>query len=167
MFLGIANHMSELARNKRASYDYEFLENFSAGLVLSGPEVKAAKTGLANLAGAFVVLRNRSGLKPEAFLINAYIGPYRYMGKREGYDPERPRKLLLRRREIAHLAGKQQEKGLTLVPLKLYTDRSLVKLEFAVARGKKSFDKRHSIRERELKRHLDTVRKSGSTKIRS
>jgi SsrA-binding protein len=159
--------MSELARNKRASYDYEFLEKFTAGLVLTGGEVKAAKTGLANLSGAFVVLRGRGGLRPEAYLINAYIGPYRYMGDREGYNPERARKLLLRRREIAHLVGKQQEKGLTLVPLSLYTDRSLVKLEFAVARGKKSFDKRRSIRERELKRRLDSVRKSGSVKIRS
>jgi SsrA-binding protein len=159
--------MSLLALNKRASFDYEFLEKITAGLVLTGPETKAAKGGQANLKGSFVVFRGRAGARPEAYLINAYIARYKCAGKDESYNPERPRKLLLRRREIAHLAGKQQEKGLTLVPIRLYTDRSLIKLEFAVARGKKSFDKRQSIKDRELKRQLDSLRKSGSTKIRS
>ncbi len=159
--------MSVLALNKRAAYDYEFLDKYSAGIVLSGQETKAAKSGQANLKGAFVVFRGRGGLRPEAYLINAYIGQYRYAAKKDAYDPERPRKLLLKRREIAYLTGKQQEKGLTLVPTRLYTDRSLVKLEFAVARGKKRYDKRQSIKERELKRSLNAVRKSGSRKISS
>jgi len=156
--------MSLLALNKRASYDYEFLEKFTAGLVLSGAEVKAAKNGLANLKGAFVVFRGSQGLKPEAYLINSYIAPYKCAAKQESYNPEAPRKLLLRRQEISRLLGKQQEKGLTLVPIRLYTERSLIKLEFAIARGKKSFDKRRSIKERELKRGLKSIRQSGSLK---
>jgi len=159
--------MSVLALNKRAAYDYEFLEKLQAGIVLSGDETKAAKSGLANLSGSFVVFRGREGLKPEAYLINAYIGPYRYAAHKDNYEPERARKLLLRRREIAHLLGKQQEKGLTLVPIRLYTDRSLIKLEFAVARGKRAYDKRASIKERELKRRLQNVLRSGSKKLGS
>lgn len=153
--------MSVLALNKKASYDYEFLEKFTAGIVLSGAEVKATKAGLANLKGSFVVFRNRGGLRPEAYLLNAYIGPYRYAGNKESYDPAAPRKLLLRRQEIARLVGKQQEKGLTLVPIKLYTERSLIKLEFAIARGKKSFDKRQTIKDRDLKRRLKGIKQSG------
>lgn len=158
--------MSVLALHKRAAFDYEFLEKFQAGLVLTGPETKAAKAGSANLSGSFVVFRGSGGLRPEAYLINAYIAPYKYAGKKESYNPERARKLLLRRREIAHLVGKQQEKGLTLVPIRLYTERSLVKLEFAVARGKKKFDKRQTIKERELKRRLHDVKRGASTKVR-
>lgn len=159
--------MTLLAQNKRASYDYEFLEKFTAGLVLSGPEVKAAKNGQANLAGSFVVVRKHTTKQPEAYLTNAHIGLYRYALTKEGYDPKHSRKLLLRRQEISRLIGKQQEKGLTLVPLRLYTDRSLIKLEFAVARGKKRFDKRQAIREREEKRHLLSVSRRGPIKLRS
>ncbi|MCX6793316.1 MAG: SsrA-binding protein SmpB [Candidatus Falkowbacteria bacterium] len=153
--------MSVLALNKRASYDYEFLEKFIAGIVLTGPEVKAAKAGLANLKGAFVVFRDSGGPRPEAYLINSYIGHYRCAAGKESYNPEVPRKLLLRRQEISRLVGKQQEKGLTLVPIRLYTERSLIKLEFAIARGKKSFDKRRAIKDRELKRGLKSIRQSG------
>lgn len=153
--------MSVLALNKRASYDYEFLEKFTAGIVLTGSEVKAAKGGLANLKGAFVVFRGSGTLKPEAYLINAYIAPYKCAINKESYNPEANRKLLLRRREISRLVGKQQEKGLTLVPIRLYTERSLIKLEFAIARGKKSFDKRQTIKERDLKRGLKSIRQSG------
>lgn len=157
--------MSVLALNKRAFYDYEFLEKFTAGLVLSGAEVKAAKNGSANLKGSFVVFKGRNGLiKPEAYLINAYIGHYKCAANKESYNPEAPRKLLLRRKEISRLIGEKQEKGLTLVPIRLYTERSLIKLEFAIARGKKSFDKRKSIKDRELKRSLKSIRQSGSIK---
>ncbi len=159
--------MSVLALNKRAAYDYEFLDKYSAGIVLSGQETKAAKNGQANLSGSFVVIRGHGTSRPEAYLINASIAHYRYAAKKDGYDPERTRKLLLKRREIAYLTGKQQEKGLTLVPTRLYTDRSLIKLEFALARGKKRYDKRQSIKERELKRYLDVESKSGSRKLRS
>ncbi len=150
--------MSVLALNKRARYDYEILETFSAGLVLSGPEVKAAKLGQTSLKGSFVVFKAVHD-KPQPYLLNAHIGAYKYASNQDGYNPTKDRSLLLRRKEIAYLVGKQQEKGLTLVPLKLYTDRSLVKLEFAVARGKKAFDKRETIKRRELKRSLDQIKR--------
>lgn len=152
--------MTVLALNKRARYDYEIVEIFNAGLVLSGQEVKAAKAGQVSLKGSYVVFRG-TGLKPEAYLLNAHISPYRYASKKKGYEPDGPRKLLLRKREITYLLGKKEEKGLTLVPLKLYTDRSLVKLEFAVVRGKKRFDKRESLKKRDIERRLKTVKQSG------
>ncbi len=152
--------MTVLALNKRARYDYEVLETFSAGLVLSGQEVKSAKAGQVSLKGSFVVFRPTAG-RSEPYLLNAFISPYRYAGKLEGYQPDQARKLLLRQREIKYLLGKKEEKGLTLVPLKLYTERSLVKLEFAIARGKKTFDKRQSLKERDLKRRLQSIKQSG------
>lgn len=152
--------MTVLALNKRARYDYEILESFTAGLVLSGQEVKSVKAGQASLKGSYVVFKI-SRNRPEAYLLNAHIPAYRYASKKEGYEPDSPRKLLLRKREISYLLGKREEKGLTLVPLKLYTERSLVKLEFAVARGKKRFDKRESEKRQEIKRHLKTIKQSG------
>ncbi len=152
--------MTVLALNKRARYDYEVLETFSAGIVLSGQEVKSVKDGQVSLKGSYVVFRS-DRRSPEAFLLNAYVSPYRYTVKKESYQPDGPRKLLLRRKEIAYLLGKKEEKGLTLVPLKLYTERSLVKLEFAVARGKKRFDKRETEKRRDIKRRLKGVRQSG------
>lgn len=152
--------MTVLALNKRARYDYEILETFTAGLVLTGAEVKSAKAGQASLKGSFVVFK-ASHRQPAPYLLNAYISPYRYAAKTESYVPDRPRELLLRRREIKYLLGKREEKGLTLVPIKLYTERSLVKLEFAVARGKKRFDKRETEKLRDIKRRLTSVRQSG------
>ncbi|WKZ24780.1 MAG: SsrA-binding protein SmpB [Patescibacteria group bacterium] len=151
--------MSVLALNKRARYDYEIIETFKAGLVLSGPEVKAAKAGQASLKGSFVVLRQvKGGVEP--YLLNSHIAAYRYAPK-EGYETDRARKLLLKSREIAYLLGKQKEKGLTLVPLKLYTERSLIKVDFAVAQGKKKADKREDLKKRDLNRRLKGIRQSG------
>lgn len=152
--------MTVLALNKRARYDYEVLETFSAGIVLSGQEVKSVKAGQVSLKGSYVIFRS-SKKGPEPYLLNGYISPYRYASKLEGYEAEAPRKLLLRKREISYLLGKKEEKGLTLVPLKLYTDRSLVKLEFAVARGKKRFDKRETEKKRSIQKRLKTIRQSG------
>lgn len=152
--------MTVLALNKRARYDYELLESFSAGLVLSGQEVKSAKAGQASLKGSFVVFKTVAG-KAVPYLMNSYVSPYKYAGKLESYQPDQPRLLLLRKREISYLLGKRQEKGLTLVPVKLYTERSLVKLEFAVARGKKAYDKREDIKRRDLKRQLARLPDSG------
>lgn len=152
--------MTVLALNKRARYDYEVLETVSAGIVLSGQEVKSAKAGQVSLKGSYVVFRS-SKKGAEAYLLNSHISPYRYASKLEGYEPDAPRKLLLRKREISYLLGKREEKGLTLVPLKLYTDRSLVKLEFAVARGKKRFDKRETEKKRSIQKRLKTIRQSG------
>jgi len=153
--------MTVLALNKRARYDYEVLESFSAGIVLSGAEVKSAKAGQVSLKGSYVVFHSNAQ-HIEAFLINAHISPYKYAGNKEAYLADAPRKLLLRKREINYLLGKREEKGLTLVPLKLYTERSLVKLEFAVARGKKRFDKRETEKRRDIKRRLKGIRQSGT-----
>lgn len=152
--------MSILALNKRARYDYELLETFSAGVVLTGQEVKSAKAGQVSLKGSFVVFR-ATPKGPAPYLLNASISRYKYAGKLENYQPDIARPLLLRKSEISYLLGKRQEKGLTLVPVKLYTERSLVKLEFAVARGKKALDKRESIKRRELKRQLERLPDSG------
>jgi SsrA-binding protein len=141
--------MSTLAINKRARFDYELLDHYEAGLVLSGQEVKSVKTGHISLKGSFVTLRDS-----ELYLTNAFIPPYPFAGQLSGYDPTRPRKLLLKKSEIRSLIGKVRINGLTLVPLRVYTKRSLVKIEFAVAKGKKAFDKRQTIAKREDQRKI-------------
>jgi len=150
--------MPMLANNRRASFDYDLLENYEAGLVLLGHEAKSAKAGHVNLSGAYVSLRSGNN-GSELWLVGAHISPYRFAGKMNDYDPNRERKLLLKKREIAYLIGKIQEKGLTLVPVKMYTKRSFVKLEFALGRGKKKYDKRESIKKRELDRQIRTLTK--------
>lgn len=149
--------MANLAINKRAHYDYEILENYEAGLVLFGHEVKSVKTGHVSLKESFVTIHGE-----ELYLTNAHIPLFTHAGKVAGYEPARPRKLLLKRSEIKHLIGKSKTLGLTLVPLKLYTKRRLVKLEFGLGKGKKKFDKRENIREREDER---TMRMELKTKI--
>jgi SsrA-binding protein len=142
--------------NKRARFDYELLESFEAGIRLAGHEVKAVKAGQINLTGSFVVLH--AGHKPTLNLINANIHLYPGAGK-IAYDPTRSRALLLHRREINYLIGKLQQKGLTLVPTRVYTKNNLVKLEFALARGKKKFDKRETIKKREVDRSIRRIMK--------
>ena len=142
--------MPTLAYNRRATFDYEILESFEAGMVLFGYEVKAIKTGHLSLAGSYVTVRNG-----EVYLINAYIPPYQPKNTPADYEPTRTRKLLLRKSEIASLIGKTKQRGLTLVPLKAYTKKGKIKLEFALARGKRKFDKREKIIERETKRKID------------
>lgn len=155
--------MPTLANNRRASFDYDLLENYEAGIVLLGHEAKSAKAGHINLNGAYVSLRaGKNG--PELWLMNVHISPYRFAGNLTDYDPARERRLLLNRKEIAHLVGKTQEKGLTLVPMKMYTKRSFVKLEFALGRGKKKFDKRETIKKREVERQIRTLTKRQSVR---
>jgi len=137
------------AQNKKAYHDYEILEEIEAGIVLKGFEVKSIKQGKASLKGARVVVRGN-----EAFLIGANVPPYQASNTPKDYDPERARKLLLHKKEIAKLIGKEQQKGLTLPALSLYNKGGLVKLKFAVARGKKKFDKRESIKKRDIERDL-------------
>lgn len=141
-----------VARNKRASFDYELLEKYEAGLVLQGQEVKSIKNGRVSLAGSFVTIRQSP--VPEAYLINANIPPYQPKNIAPNYDETRPRKLLLRRSEINSLVGKIGQKRLTLVPIRVYLKRGLVKLEFAIGRGKKKFDKRETIKKRETEREM-------------
>lgn len=144
-----------LAKNKRAKIDFEILEKFEAGIELSGQEVKSAKLGNISLKGSYVMISHTgpSG-QPEAWLLNAYISPYRYASKLEDYKPDRSRKLLLHKREIRYLMSKQKEKGLTLVPLCVYTRGGRIKIEFAVARGKKKFDRREEIRKQEAEKKI-------------
>lgn len=141
--------MPKLTLNKRARYDYEFLETFEGGLTLSGAEVKSAKAGHAQLKGAFISIKNS-----ELWLRNAYIAPYKPAGKQPDYDPNQDRKILVHRAQLKRLIGKTQEAGLTIVPISLYTKARLVKLEFALARGKKKYEKRETIKKRDLDRKI-------------
>jgi len=150
--------MPSLAQNKKAGFDYEILDKYEAGLVLHGHEVKAARAGQINLRGSFISLRTRNG-KTELYLIGAQISPYKQAGPMPDYNQTRERKLLLKRGEINQLLGKKQTEGLTLVPLKIYTNHSFLKLEFAVARGKKKYDKREAIKKREIDRNLRSLTK--------
>jgi SsrA-binding protein len=142
--------MPQLAENRKARYDYSILEKFEAGLVLTGPEVKAIKGGRANLQGSFVLPK---GL--ELWLVGMQVAPYP-PAKREqvGYDPKRDRKLLLGDFELKHLIGKLREKGLTVVPLSLYTSHRFIKVEVGLARGKTRYDKRIALRQRETAKEI-------------
>lgn len=151
--------MPILAINKRANYDYEIKEKFEAGIVLFGHEVKSVKTGHINLKGGFVTLKRTGRELPELYLTNAHIPLYKFAGAAKDYDPYRPRKLLLKKNEIKYLVGKKQEQGLTLVPLKIYTKHSLIKLEFGVGKGKKKADKREAIKKREQDRKIRALYK--------
>jgi SsrA-binding protein len=147
--------MPEYTYNRRASYEYEFLEKFEAGLALLGFEVKAIKTGHISLQGAYVIIRNN-----EAWLLNANIPAYQAKNTPTAYEPTRSRKLLLHKAEISSLIGKSKQKGLTLVPLRVYTKKAKIKLEFSLARGKKEFDKREQIKKREFEREKQKALRS-------
>jgi len=148
--------MPTLAVNKRAKFDYEILETFEAGLILSGQEVKSIRLGHSSLQGAYVTLDRKN----EVYLTNANISAYKQAGPLPNYDPTRPRKLLINKKEIDYLAAKMSSPGLTLIPLSFYTKNNRIKVEIALAKGKKKFDKRQSIKEREEKRKVQTLLKS-------
>ena len=141
--------MKTIIENKKVLFNYKILEKFKAGIVLTGQEVKSIKTGKATLRGSFVVLKGG-----EVFLIGANVPPYQPKNAPKDYQPQRSRKLLLKKVEIKHLIGKAQQKGLTMVPLKVYTDKGKIKIEFGIARGKKKFDKREKIKKREIEREI-------------
>ncbi len=136
--------MSILAKNKKAYFDYEILEKIEAGVVLIGQEVKSIKSGKISLKGSYVVLKDN-----EFFLINCHISPYQPKNIIE-YDPERSRKLLLKRKEIDYLIEKSKEKGLTLIPLQVYTKKGFIKIEVGIGKGRKKFDKRDLIKKRDI-----------------
>ena len=133
----------EISRNKRAYFDYEIQEKVEAGIELKGFEVKSVKSGRINLAGSYVLIRGG-----EAYLINTDIPPYQPKNAPEGYDPHRNRKLLLNASEIRYLLGKAQEIGLTLLPLRVYLKRNLIKLEIGLGRSRKAKDKRDLLKKR-------------------
>lgn len=151
--------MDILAVNKKANFDYQITDKYEAGIVLFGHEVKAAKNKHISLKGAFITIKkNEKGL-PELYLTNAHISLYKKASKIDDYDPERSRKLLVRKEEIKRLIGKKQEQGLTLVPLKLYTKHSLIKVEFGIGYGKKKYDKREDIKKRDINMQIRTLTK--------
>jgi SsrA-binding protein len=142
-----------LASNRRARHDYELLETFEAGLVLTGTEVKSARAGRVQLQDAFVEIRDG-----EAWLVGAHVSPYSH-GNRANHPPERDRRLLLSRRELDRLFGRTLGKGMTIVPLALYSKGNWLKLEIALAQGKKLYDKREAERRRLLDREAEEAMK--------
>lgn len=141
--------MSTYATNKRAGYDYELLERYEAGISLFGHEVKSIKTGHVSLKGAFVTVRSN-----EVYLTNALVPLYAHANRNTVYEPTRSRKLLLKKSEIKSIIGKKQTEGLTLVPIRVYNKGRHIKLEFAVGKGKKQHDKRHSIAKKDNDRRV-------------
>jgi SsrA-binding protein len=143
----------DIAVNRRARHDYHIEETIEAGLVLSGSEVKSLRAGKAQLKDSYGRIS-----KGEAWLFNAHISEYA-AASQFGHEPTRSRKLLLHRREIDRLAGKVKERGLALIPLRLYFKHGRAKVELGLARGKKLYDKRASIKDREVKREVDRAMK--------
>ncbi|MBI2639873.1 MAG: SsrA-binding protein SmpB [Candidatus Sungbacteria bacterium] len=142
--------MAVYSVNRRALFDYEILETYEAGVELYGFEVKAVKTGHVNIAGSYIVVRGG-----EAWLLNASIPPYQPKNTPPDYDETRSRKLLLHKSEIRELIGKSAQKGLTLIPLRVYDKKSRIKIEFGLGRHKKKHDKRETIKEREAGREIE------------
>lgn len=142
-----------VATNRKAHHDYFIEETVEAGIALRGTEVKSLRAGLANLTDSYVLIR-----KEEAFLFNANISPYTH-GNIANHEPLRTRKLLLHKAEIVKLTWKMSQKGFTLIPLKLYFVRGKAKVLIGLAKGKKSYDKRDTIKEKESKREVERVMK--------
>lgn len=147
-----------LARNRAASHEYHLLDRLEAGIVLTGTEVKSARLGSVNLKDAYAKVK-----MGEVFLHNAHFSPYT-QGNRENVDPVRPRKLLLHAREIRKLAKATEAGGATLVPVRLYLKGGRIKVELALARGKKAPDKREAIRDKDLRREME---RSGAARRRA
>jgi len=145
--------MKILAENKKAFFDYQILEKFSAGISLIGQEVKSLREGRVNLAGTYVLIKNG-----EVFWIGAKIPAWQPLNA-PGYKEERDRKLLLKKSEIKYLIGKSKQKGLTLIPLKLYTKGRWIKLEFALAKKKKKKEKKEVLKQRAIEREIQRTLK--------
>ena len=148
-----------IASNKTAHRDYEITDTYEAGIVLTGTEVKALRAGKANLKDSYAVVND-----DEIFLREMHIGHYEH-GNRYNHDPLRPRKLLLHRREIRRLYGKSRERGLSLIPLRLYFKNSVVKVELGIGKGKKLHDRRQDIKRREERRDISRTFKSKMIKV--
>ncbi|MBT9140827.1 MAG: SsrA-binding protein [Dehalococcoidia bacterium] len=139
------------AKNRKAFHDYHIDEKYEAGMVLTGTEVKSIRSGKANLKDSYARVENS-----EVFILNMHVSPYE-QGNRFNHDPLRKRKILMNRREINRLIGLTREKGCTLIPLKLYAKKGFIKVEIALARGKKEYDKRDAIAAKEAKREVERV----------
>lgn len=142
-----------VATNRRARHNYDIVDTFEAGIVLRGSEVKSLRAGQVQLKDAYATIR-----RGELWLENAHIAPYSFASE-GGHDPERPRKLLLHRREIDRLIGKVNEQGLTLIPLQVYFTSGKAKVELALAKGRRTHDKRRKLVEREQRREMDRAKR--------
>jgi len=138
-----------IVTNKRVYFDYKILETYEAGVQLKGFEVKAIKTGRINLAGSYAIIKNN-----QLWLLNADIPAYQPKNTPKDYDSKRTRRLLIKTSEIKNLMGRVQEKGLTLLPLKVYTKNRRIKIEIGLAKSRKEFDKREVIKKREAQRQI-------------
>ena len=145
--------MKVVCQNRKAHHDYHIEETFEAGIALLGTEVKSLRDGKANLKDSYVIIK-----EGEVFLLNCHISPYSH-GNIMNHDPVRTRKLLLHRKEIDRLGGKAAAKGYTLIPLKIYFKDSFAKVEIGVAKGKRLFEKRDTIKEREARREIERAMK--------
>src|SRR5215210_2549663 len=152
-----ATPAKQVAVNRKAFHDYFIEEEYEAGIVLTGSEIKSIRAGRVNLRGAFVRVDNE-----EAWLLDAHISPYEQSGTHFNHEPTRPRKLLLHRREISRILGQVERQGFTLVPLRVYFKGRNAKVDLGLARGKKEYDKRDDIAKRESKREIERVMKSRS-----
>lgn len=147
--------MEFLAENKKAFFNYEVLEKFNTGIELLGLEVKSLKAKRGTLDGAYVSVRGQ-----EVFLLNANVPPYQPQNTPADYEPNRPRRLLLTKKEISQLIGWENKKGLTIIPLSLYNSERKIKVTIAVARGKKKYDKRETLKKREANREIERTLKN-------
>jgi SsrA-binding protein len=142
--------------NRQARFQFEILETYEAGIELAGTEVKSIRAGKVNLRDGFARIRNG-----EVLLMNVHISPHQMTNQVFNHDPRRTRKLLMHRQEIRKLIGKVEQKGLTLVPLKMYLKRGWVKVDLGLARGKKLYDKRDDLKQRQDKREMERAMKRG------
>jgi SsrA-binding protein len=144
----------EITKNKRAYHDYKISDTFEAGLVLSGPEVKSIKKGSVNLKGAYISLDQNM----EAYLVNTHVAAYKpAKTHQKDYDPHQPRKLLLNKKQISSLVGKQREKNISILPLRIYIKNRLIKLEIGIGTGKKKYDKREDVKKRDFERRKKKI----------
>jgi SsrA-binding protein len=145
---------SVVVENRRARHNYAIEETFEAGMVLQGSEVKALREGRGQIAEAYALVRDDG-----VYILGMHISPYSGASTHVHVEPVRERKLLLHKKEIEHLAAQTQAKGMTLVPLRVYFKRGIAKIELGLARGKKTYDRRHEIAEREAKRQMDRAQR--------
>lgn len=148
-----------VCRNKRARFDYEIGDRYEAGLVLTGSEVKSLRMGKANLSDAYAKVQDG-----EVWLVKAHISPYPY-AHYDNHEPERPRKLLLNKKEIRKIFGRTQERGLALIPLSIYFKKGLAKVDLALAKGKKAYDKRQALKQQTADREIHRALRRRNTDI--
>lgn len=154
-----------LIKNKKAYFDYRLEKKYQAGIVLTGAEVKSLRLKHASLAGSYVKSLSNNQKQSELFLINAQINHYQFANQNESDDPKRSRKLLLKRKEIEELITSSEQKSYSIIPLSFILEHNQIKLEIALAKGKKSFEKRESIKKKDLKRELNKKLKLSQLKI--